>query len=419
MRRAYSWFVTLVAIGLAFYLVHLESSGIHLASNDPPKISAVGASASESPVSRGHLVVWNHYVGQVEAKNTVSIYSSLGAGAVITFLVPEGTTVKNGETLVRFDSTDAERNMVKLRQDEITAETELHSLMDAELPIDLENIKMKLAAQAHKAELEAKFLADSESLEKQGLLSAEEISQERSDAATEHDKLAQLRQQVSLTEQYIDPAKVAQAKAKLAAAQEALQLGQQQIKDSVIQASVSGIVIYKPISVQGEYRTVHIGDTVYKNQVFMTLPDTRQMVVDCYVPESDFGELRAGMTAVVSPTSRPDMQFGGTVLRVDPIAVTAPDQPSWQRYFHTVILLSKGKIPLYPGMSVSVDVLTYEKQHAVLVSRAAVHWADGHPYVIEHTMFGDRKVQLQLGRADMTYYEVLGGVKPGVTVLTQ
>ncbi len=419
MQRLYSWFVTLVAIALAFYFIHLESSGLYLAAHDPPEISAPAAQSKELRVRLGRLIVWNHYMGRVNAEDTVSIFSRMGAEAVITFLVPEGASVKRGQILVRFDSTDTERNMVKLKQDEITAETELRSLLDAELPIDLAGIRMKLAEQTHKVQMEDKFLSDSEALQKQGLLSAEELSQERSDAATQREKLLQLRQKVNLTEQYIDPAKVAQAKAKLVAAQEALRLGRRQLKDSVIRAPVSGVVIYKPINVGGGYRTVRVGDTVYKNQVFMTLPNTSRMVVECYVPESDFGELQAGMAATVSPVSHPQMQFDGTVLRVDLIAGTAPDEPSWQRFFHTVILLGVGNTGLYPGMSVSVSVLTYEKKHAVLVPRAAIRWADGRPYVVEHGVLGNRRVELQLGRADMSYYEALSGIKPGVAVLTQ
>lgn len=419
MRKIYSWFVTLVAIGLIFYLVHLESFGTHLVTHDPPGTPASGVLASELLVKRGPLIVWNHYMGTVNAEDTVSIFSSMGAEAVIIFLVPEGANVRTGQTLVRFDSTDAERNMVTLKQDEITAETELRSLMDAELPIDLEDIRTKLADQTHKVQMEDKFLNDSEALEKQGLLSAEELSQERGDAATQHEKLEQMRQKVSLTEQYIDPAKVAQAKAKLAAAQGALLLGQQQLENSVIRAPVSGIVIYKPIDVGGEYRTVRVGDTVYKNQVFMTLPNTSRMVVECDVPESDFGELKTGMITTVSPVSRPQIQIEGTVLRVDPIAGTVPDEPSWQRFFHTVVLLEDVNTGLYPGMSVSVSVLTYENKHAVLVPRIAIRWANGNPYVIEHGLLGNRKIELQLGHADSRYYEVLSGIKPGAEVLAQ
>lgn len=417
MRRLYPWVVILAVAILAYWLTRMESHALAPSARESSVPLAPEIVPQQLSVHRGSLIVWNHYLGQVNAENTVSIFSKAGASAVITFLVPEGTTVKQGQTLVRFDATDAERSIVKLQQDEVTAASELRSLTNAELPIDLENIRIKVAEQTHKVQQEDKFLSDSAALEKQGLLSAEELSQERSDAATQREKLAQLRQTESLTEQFIDPAKIAQARAKLAAAQEALRLGQQQLQDAVIRAPISGTVIYMPITIDGGYRTVRVGDTVYKNQVFMMLPNTSRMVVECYVPESDFGELRRGMTAMVSPVSRPGMQISGTVLRVDPVAGMAPNEPTWQRYFHTIILLADGPTGLYPGMSVSVNVLAYDKSDALLVPRVAVHWDDGQPYVIERSLLGDRKVTLQLGRADMTYYDVLSGIQPGATIL--
>lgn len=403
------------AFAVKYFIVYRRSAP----DDEPvPQIALEGAFRT-AKVTRGRLIVWNHYSGRIGAEKVVSISSDLGGPAVIVYLVPQGARVRKGDVLVRFDSADEERDLVKLKQDDATAKSELNSLVNAELPIDLADIKTKLAKQQHKVEQENKFLQDSETLQKQGLLSQEELDQERGVAQSEDDKLTQLQQQLALTKEYEDPAKIEQAKAKVAAADEALHLGEQQIADSTISAPVNGVVTYKPLNIASEYRSVHLGDTVYKNQPFMILPDTHELIVDCEVPESDFDEVSPGMTVVINPLSRPDMAFNGVVQSIETVASSAPDLPSWQRYFHAVVRLEGENIPLYSGMSASVNVLSYDKDGVVLMPRAAIHWNNGHPYALERGMLGVREQSLELGHSDDTYYEVLGGAAPGDTVLVQ
>lgn len=370
-------------------------------------------------VGRGRLSVWKHYVGQVSAEKVDSISSHLGGPAVIVFLAPQGSHVRRGDVLVRFDTTETDHNLVALKQDFITARSELNSLVNAELPIAIDDIKGKISDQKHKVELEQKFLSDSQDLEKQGLLSAEEVNQEHDVSISEEDKLKQLQEQLELTEKYEDPAKVEQARTKVAATEEALRLGEEQLADSVVRSPVDGIISYEPINVANQYRTARLGDTVYKNQTFMMLPNTQHMVVDCEIPESDFDEVSAGMRVEVSPVSRPELTFGGTVQSIEAIASAVQNLPSWQRYFHTTVMLDGENIRLYSGMSVSVSVLSYDKGDVVLVPRAAVHWSEGRPYVVEPSLLGDRNRYLRLGHSDDSYYEVLSGIEPGDSVFIQ
>lgn len=419
MRKSAFVASLITVMGLAFAVKYLFLHHQNKPDDEPLPRLTVEGNLNPAKVIRGRLTVWNHYSGRIGADKVVSIASDLGGPAVVVYLVPQGSRVRKGDVLVRFDSTDEERELVKLKQDYATAKSELNSLVNAELPIDLEDIKTKLADQQYKVEQESKFLKDSATLQKQGLLSEEELNQERGEAQSEDDKLKQLQQQLELTEKYEDPAKIEQAKAKVAAAEEALRLGEQQLADSTITAPVGGVVSYKPLNIASEYRSVHVGDTVYKNQPFMMLPDTRRLIVDCEVPESDFDEVNPGMTVIVNPVSRPDMAFNGTVQSVETVASTAPDLPSWQHYFHTVVSLEGENIPLYPGMSVAVNVLSFDKDGVVLAPRPAIRWNNGHPYVLERELLGVREHALQLGHSDASYYEVLAGAAPGDTVLLQ
>ena len=46
------------------------------------------------------------------------------------------------------------------------------------------------------------------------------------------------------------------------------------------------MVVYRPLHLGVDYRTVRVGDSIYFNQPFMAIPDMRDVVVECSVPES-------------------------------------------------------------------------------------------------------------------------------------
>ena len=46
-----------------------------------------------------------------------------------------------------------------------------------------------------------------------------------------------------------------------------------------------GIVVYKPVFVGGEQRTIEAGDTIFRNQIFMALPDMTDLIVRAPTPD--------------------------------------------------------------------------------------------------------------------------------------
>jgi multidrug efflux pump subunit AcrA (membrane-fusion protein) len=370
-------------------------------------------------VTEGPLSVWSEYTGHVEAREVVELASRLGGSAIIVYLAPEGTAVKKGDVLARFDTTDAERELVKLNQDYATAESEMESLEKAELPIERSDLQLQVDEQANKVKLEDKFITDSEDLVKQGLMSEEELGQERTEADKEHRELTSLQAKLDLTIRYLQPLKVQQARTKLLAAQQALALGKRQLEDSTISAPEAGVLEFRPIPIGGEYRMVRVGDSVFQNQGFMYLPDTHSLVVHCEVPEAEFDHVPGGAQAVVRPLARPDVQIQGRVQSVGSVARNVPDQPSWQHYFQTIVALDPGGNALKPGMTVSVQVLSYHTESAILLPREALRWEAGEPYVLLKGAFGTHRRAVRVGHSDLKDYEILDGLKPGDSVLTQ
>ncbi|MGH8371646.1 MAG: efflux RND transporter periplasmic adaptor subunit [Gammaproteobacteria bacterium] len=415
MRRLRVWLPVFIIAGvLGIYLAHLDH-GRAVVERPATTATAMpsGTAAQLVTITRGPLSVWSVYDGQVEARDTISISSHLGGSAVIVYLAAEGADVKRGDVLARFDNTDVERNLVQLKQDAATAKSTLASLEHAVLPIERNDMELDVQDQSNKVKLEDKFMHDSEALVKEGLMSVEELSQERMEADKEHRKLAALQSKLDLTIRYEQPLRIQQARAKLLAAEEALRIGERQLANSTIVAPEAGVVEYHPLAVGGEYRSVHVGDTVFQNQTFMSLPNPHSLIVHCEVPESEFDQVPVNADVIIQPLSRPDLRFQGRVESVGSMARSVPDQPGWQRYFQTLVKVQDGAAVLRPGMSVTATVLSYHTDNAVLLPRQAVYWADGAPYVMVQGLLGAVRRPVKLGRANQTRYEVLEGLSPG------
>jgi HlyD family secretion protein len=415
MRQVRIWLPVFIIVGvLGIYLAHLDR-GQAVAERPVTTEAAMpsGTTAQLVTITRGPLSVWNVYDGQVEARDTISISSHLGGSAVIVYLAAEGAGVKRGDVLARFDNTDVERNLVKLKQDAATAKSALDNLVHAELPIERNDMELDVEDQSNKVNLEDKFMHDSQELVKEGLMSAEELSQERMQADKEHRKLAALKSKLDLTLRYEQPLRIQEARAKLLAAEEALRIGNRQFANSTILAPAAGVVEYQPLSVGGEYRSVRLGDTVFQNQTFMSLPDPHSLIVHCEVPESEFDQVPVNATATIQPLARPDLQFHGQVDSVGSMARSVPNQPAWQRYFQAMVSIQDARGILKPGMTVTVKVLSYHSANALLLPRQAVRWADGSPYVLVRGLLGTVRRPVKLGNADQTRYEVLDGLNAG------
>jgi RND family efflux transporter MFP subunit len=226
------------------------------------------------------------------------------------------------------------------------------------------------------------------------------------------------RQQKRLTEKFLHPAERARARATLEAAEQELGLAREQLEACVMRAPASGMVAYHPLHIGTEYRTVRVGDTIFKNQPLITIPDMTDIVVDCQVPEAELSRVAPGAQVTVVPVAYPDLRLVGVVQTVSSVAQRMPDHPAWQKFFRVVIALEESESRLRSGMSVYAQVLSHHREDAVLVPRTAITWNGDQPTCRLRGLSGSELRTLELGKANTTHYEVLAGLEPGDRVLT-
>lgn len=367
-------------------------------------------------VSNGMLSVWSSYQGKLEARSVEIILSRFNGSATIVDLAPEGSQVSAGDLLVRFDSSQVERDLLKLERDYALAATDLERMEKAELPLELRDLQAQLLEAQGNYESEKKYLEDSQTLVVEELVSPQELELQRQKVDGLKAKMEKLSVQMELTSRYLHPSALARARATLASAEQEVKLARAQFSNCTVVAPAAGVVVYRPLNVGGEFRTVRVGDSIFKNQPFMILPDMRELVVECQIPEAELARVEIGSEVVITPLSFPDLKLRGKVETVGSMASAVADRPAWQRYFRVVAGLEDNDGRLRSGMSVMANILTYQSENAILIPRAAVQREGDRAFCTVEKNGRPECRALTLGWADFRAYEAREGVAPGEMV---
>jgi len=357
------------------------------------------------------------YHGRIEARNEVTVMSGYKGFATVVELAREGSRVRPGEVLARFDSAELERELLRLEEAFALAQSERESQHNAIIPMELDNLELELRKASEAAAAEEQYLQDSLSLAQENVVSGQEIEQQKARVAQLDAEYQGIKRRLELTRTYLHPAMRQRADAKLHAARRALELARQQLENTVIRAPAGGVVVYKPLHIGGEFRTLRIGDSLHANQPFMLLTDLHDLILTTVVPEHELTRVSPGQSAMVIPRAFPEARLDAVVERVGVVAETVPDRPVWQKYFRLDVGIDQRDKRLRPGMSATVHIISEGRADALLVTRRAVVWRDGEPMCrVRNSINGEERV-LQLGVADESHFEVLGGLRQGDRVV--
>jgi HlyD family secretion protein len=367
--------------------------------------------------ARGPLAVWSVYDGRLDARNVELITSGFSGSAIVDEVASEGSHVQKGDPLVRFDSSNVERDIVKLERDAALAKAEVESSRNARMPMEIREIELQLIDARANHDAEKQYLNDSIELMKDALVSEQEIEQQRLRVSQAQSRMKQIEMQQLLTTKYLHPLKLERAQATLDAADQELALARAQLTNCTVTAPSGGMVVYRPLHLGTEYRTVRVGDTIFKNQPFLAIPDMDDIIVDCHVPEAELSRVNKGAKALITSLAYPDMVLEAQIESIGTMAQTLPGRSSWQKYFRVVIDVDGVDERLRSGMSVQIRILSYENDDALLLPRSAIWWRDGRPHCRVAAPGGGKARPIKVGRASATHYEVVEGLTAGTRVL--
>lgn len=160
-------------------------------------------------------------------------------------------------------------------------------------------------------------------------------------------------------------AELALQKAQVKQAEAALNSAKTELKYTKITSPVDGIVISK---------SVEVGQTVAASfstpELFSVAEDLTQMEIEASVVEADIAKISVGQKVLFNVDSFVDETFVGQVKQVRNKAVTTSNVVTYS----VIIGIDNSDLKLKPGMTANVEIITSEKDNALLVPSAATRF---------------------------------------------
>jgi HlyD family secretion protein len=352
------------------------------------------------PVERRDIVVSARAAGTVEPHVAVEVKSK-AAGEILEIGVETGERVERGTSIVRIDQRIPRNALAQ-------AEAELEVAQAR-----LSNVK----SQRRRAER---------------LFKTESISQAEYDQALlDH----------------------ANAKAEVVRARVAVESARIEMDDTEIRAPISGTIIEKNVE-RGQVissSTRDVGD----GTVLLKMADLNHVQVRALVDETDVGKIHPDLSATVTVAAYPDRPFEGSVLKIEPQAVTEQNVTM----FPVLVSIQNPEGLLMPGMNCEVEIHVGKRTGVLAIPNAALRTPrdvdsaarvlglsesevrkqlaapagaadtgqdgegaqaqnDGHPYIVFALRDGTpTPVRIRAGLTDLDYSEVVAGLSESDSVL--
>lgn len=343
--------------------------------------------------------------GNLQAVRATPISAPVGVRGPfrIGWVAPDGSRVKGGDVIIRFDPSAAEKRLVDAEDD----------LRETRLKVEKEHIeglaevrKLERDAAMARSELEnaRRFQKKDDVIFSRHDIIESEIDQELAQERESHAQgTRHTRERLSGTETALLQIKIRQADAKIKQAREALQA-------LSLTAPHDGVLILKR-DWRGE--TTRVGDNAWNGQPLAEIPDLSVMKAEVYVLEADAGGLKPGRPATVMVESAPDRSYPARIARVDSLAKPRIPGSPVQYFAVTLELPRTDPRVMKPGQRVQATLLLDQRKGALLVPRQAVFDRDGRSVAYRKGRRGFEPVEVKLGPATMGRVVIESGLVAG------
>ena len=193
-----------------------------------------------------------------------------------------------------------------------------------------------------------------------------------------------------------------------------------QLEKCVVLAPTSGMVVYA--SSMGRQREdsepLDVGQSLYRNQLVMTIPDTSNMIARVKVNEALSGLVARGQRATVVCDALPEFVFGGEVLSVGVLAEGGGwRDPNRRDYTVELKLLDLEGAPLKPSMRCSAEIYVEQIRDVLFLPIHAVHREGEAIWVWVKRNGGFAQHPVTVGSFSDSYAEIPSGLRAGDVVL--
>jgi HlyD family secretion protein len=321
----------------------------------------------------------------------------------IVWLASDGSRVDEGEVVVRFDSTEMERELADSEDDVVAAQRKIGKVAveggaasrKREGTAELADAEVQIAEEFHSDD--DHILPRHEILE--GAIDIE-LARVRAEHAR---KVKTVERSVSSSELGLHRITRGQARREVDRAQEGL-------ANLEVTAPHAGILV---LARDWRGDTVRVGDTVWRGQKLAELPLANTLQGDVFVLEVDAGSLKEGLSAELVVEAQPGRVHAAKVQRIDTLAQPRhPDVPV--HYFGVTLELgTTDTSTMRLGQRVRATILV-DEDDVIVLPRQAVFERDGVSIVYraqpDETF---EPVEVELGSSSAGRVVISAGLEPG------
>jgi len=370
--KKYVWISIVIVIVLGGYL------GVNALFTSDVEIPTTG-------VERGPFVISLNINGSVDAKQAYVLSAPRMRGLTITWLAPEGSMVKKGQPVIKFDASEQTAELadyessLKIKQTALERARQEYTIQQKQLELDLEKANRNYDEKKH----EAPKIAEEAKMEL-------DLAKLNFDA-----KLEQLKSDV------------AKAELEVQRAQDQVDKARRELEQLTMTAPIPGMVVYLEIWKGGSMSKVQEGDSPWPGQGLINLPDLSEMVVKATASEVDASQIDSGQVAMVTLDAHPDTTYEGVVYKKGTLA-RRKEPGSKINVFDVDIDILHENEALKPGMSASCQVIIDRIPDVISVPLEAVFEKDGQPVVY---LDNKKEVPVEVGRRNNMNIEILNGLE--------
>ncbi|MFC1561379.1 efflux RND transporter periplasmic adaptor subunit [candidate division KSB1 bacterium] len=369
-------------------------------------IETVAVEVEMYEVQNGEFIVRVVTAGELIARESrvISAPADIRNALQIVDIVPEGTNVKAGDFLLKFDTAELENRLIEqeeqlaeqmLQRDELLASQKSEMVQrEAQLQIQRYTHEQSIIRyELMKFEPEIKQRQQEIDMKKADLqlLEAEE---EIARLKVRHQQgLDRLDQRLDRTRNNIDNTKA-------------------EIEAATMYAPMDGLVVYKENYMQGTSSKIKVGQEVHRRMALIELPDLSVMKVKTAVNEVDISKVRTGQEVIVSLDANENIYYG-TITEIARLARSESDA-AMVKVFDIEVTISNNDETLKPGMSATCQIITDRIQDVTFVPLQSVFEEEGERYVYMGNDY--RKTTIVTGQRNTDFVVVEEGLEAGQTV---
>ncbi|RKY87192.1 hypothetical protein DRQ09_04845 [candidate division KSB1 bacterium] len=364
---------------------------------------------ASTEVKYGEFITDIRTTGELQAhKNTViTVPREFRRSLQIIKLVEEGSIVKKGDFLVQFDTGEFEKQLEQKKNEMKNAEAEYQSLL-ANQESNMAQLKASLETQRY-SHRQAEINLAQMKYEAQMKREQKEIEMKKADIA-----LKQAEEKIK-AQKIIDEADRKKAELKIKHAKLEVEKIEKLIKSCTITAPTPGLVVYEKIWGPTGRQKVKVGDTPWRGQGIISIPDLSIMQVKTKVNEVDISKVEKGQDVIIRLDSHPDAVYYGNVTEIANLARSEGRNDSKVKVFDVIVTIKESDKKLKPGMSATCQIITERIKNVLYIPLQSVFEKDGKTVVYVMNPGPEKRV-VELGPKNSNYVVIKKGLKKGERV---